>query len=105
MTFSRKAFAISLALFSLIPITFFLGFVISSGAVILGIAGTGAAVVQGSFFALFSFFLFWFLVGALIFAGLHSDCTKTFLLLGISTFWFSVGYFGLQTAKKVAKKE
>jgi hypothetical protein len=56
-------------LFSLIPITFFLGFGISSGAVILGVAGTGAAVVQGSFLALGGFCLFWFLVGSLIFAG------------------------------------
>ncbi|KAJ3321075.1 hypothetical protein HDV06_004633 [Boothiomyces sp. JEL0866] len=83
------AFVVSLALFSSVPISFFLGFAGISGAIILGVAGTGVVVVQGTLLAFGAFFLFWWLLGALFFAGL-------------ATFWFSAGYFGLKTAKKLA---
>jgi hypothetical protein len=75
----------------LIPLTFFLGFAITSGAIVLGVAGTWFALVQGAFLAIGGFTLFWFLVGAVGFAGL-------------ATFWFSAAYFGLETAKKLASK-
>jgi hypothetical protein len=55
----------------------------------LGIAATGVAIAQGIALAFGGFFLFWWLVGALFFAGL-------------ATFWFTAGYFGLKTAKKLA---
>ncbi|KAJ3311264.1 hypothetical protein HDV04_004173 [Boothiomyces sp. JEL0838] len=84
-----KAFVVSLALFSSVPISFFLGFAGISAAIILGVAGTGVVVVQGTLLAFGAFFLFWWLLGALFFAGL-------------ATFWFSAGYFGLKTAKKLA---
>jgi hypothetical protein len=70
-------------------LTIFLGFAGFSGAIVFGIAGTGAAIVQGLALAFGGFFLFWWLVGALFFAGL-------------ATFWFTAGYFGLKTAKKLA---
>ncbi|KAJ3272818.1 hypothetical protein HDV01_005246 [Terramyces sp. JEL0728] len=84
-----KAFVVSLALFSSVPISFFLGFAGVSGAIVLGVAGTGIVLVQGTLLAFGAFFLFWWLLGALFFAGL-------------ATFWFSAGYFGLKTAKKLA---
>lgn len=67
-----KAFVVALAALSAIPLAIFLAFGATTGAVVLGIAGTGVALVQGSLLAFGGFFLFWFLIGALFFAGIAS---------------------------------
>ncbi|KAI8899287.1 hypothetical protein BC833DRAFT_586287 [Globomyces pollinis-pini] len=51
--------------------------------------GTGIAIVQGTLLAFGAFFLFWWLLAALFFAG-------------VATFWFSASFFGLQVVKKLA---
>jgi hypothetical protein len=85
----KLAFCVSLLLFSFVPISIFLAFIGVSGGIGLAVAGTGIAIVQGIAFAFGAFVLFWWLLGALFFAGLV-------------TIWFTVGYFGLKTAKKLA---
>ncbi|KAL2915193.1 hypothetical protein HK105_205300 [Polyrhizophydium stewartii] len=83
-----KAFVLALAAFSAVPVAVFVGFGTATGAVVLGVAGTGAAMAQGTMLAVASFVLFWFLLGALFFAGL-------------TAFWFSAGYFGLKVVRKL----
>ncbi|KAI8928582.1 hypothetical protein BC831DRAFT_509925 [Entophlyctis helioformis] len=78
------AFLVAIVLFSAIPLGTFAAFGLTSGAIVLGTAGTGVAIVQGSLLAIAGFFLFWFLLGALFFAGL-------------TTFWFSAAYLGYKS--------
>lgn len=78
-----------LALFSAIPLAIFVGVSMASGTVVFATAGTGIALVQGSIMAFGGFILSFWLVGALIFAGL-------------ATSWFVAGYFGIKAAKKLA---
>jgi len=85
-----QALTYSFAAFSLIPILCFAAVGLASGAAVLSVAGSGAAIVQGSILAFSGFWLFLAIWGALIGGG-------------IVAFWFSVGFFGLQTAKKLAK--
>jgi hypothetical protein len=61
----------------------------ASGSVVLSVAGTSAAVIQGSLLAFGGFWLFVWICGA----GIGS---------AIVCFWFAAAYFGFKTAKKLA---
>ncbi|KAJ3186209.1 hypothetical protein HDU85_007649 [Gaertneriomyces sp. JEL0708] len=87
-----KAFVYTLAAASAIPVSVFTGYALSAGAVVFGVAGTGAALVQGGVLAFGGFFLFWFLAGA-------------FILACIAAFWFSLAYFAYQIAKRIEGKD
>ncbi|KAI8817195.1 uncharacterized protein EV422DRAFT_542825 [Fimicolochytrium jonesii] len=82
-----KAFVYTLGGAAAVPLAVFIGYGAATGAVVLGVAGTGVAMVQGGFLAFGGFFLFWWLAGALIFAS-------------IAAFWFTLAYFAFQLAKR-----
>jgi hypothetical protein len=67
----------------------FLGFAFTCGAVVLSVAGTTAAVVQGSLLAFGGFWLSVWICGAAIGSA-------------IVCFWFAAAFFGLKTAKKLS---
>ncbi|KAI8817664.1 uncharacterized protein EV422DRAFT_540464 [Fimicolochytrium jonesii] len=83
-----KAFVYTLGGAAAIPLAVFTTYGAATGAIVVGVAGTGVALVQGGFLAFGGFVLFWFLLGALIFAA-------------ISAFWFTVAYFAYQVAKRL----
>ncbi|KAI8822367.1 uncharacterized protein EV422DRAFT_396002 [Fimicolochytrium jonesii] len=83
-----KAFVYTLGGAAAVPLAVFTGYGAATGAVVLGVAGTGVAMVQGGFLAFGGFVLFWFLAGALIFSA-------------IATFWFTLAYFAFQIAKRL----
>ncbi|KAI8912357.1 hypothetical protein DFJ77DRAFT_468084 [Powellomyces hirtus] len=83
-----KAFVYTIGGASAIPLAVFTGYGAATGAMILGVAGTGVAMVQGGFLAFGGFVLFWFLAGA-------------FILAAIATFWFTLAYFAYQVAKRI----
>ncbi|KAI8589298.1 hypothetical protein BDZ88DRAFT_418379 [Geranomyces variabilis] len=83
-----KAFVYTIAGASAVPIAIFTGYGAATGAMVLGVAGTGVAMVQGGFLAFGGFILFWFLAGA-------------FILAAIATFWFTLAYFAYQVAKRL----
>jgi hypothetical protein len=68
----------------------FLGYLTITGTIVLTVAAFVGGIAQGSFMIFGSFFLFWWFAFAIFSAG-------------IAAFWFSLGYFGLQTANKLKK--
>lgn len=83
-----KAFVFALMACSFVPLAVFLGYAAFWGSLVFGGAAVIGTVVQGSILGFGGFFLFW--------ALLASFCAAC-----VVTFWFSVGYFGLKTAKKI----
>ena len=83
-----KAFVFTMGATSAVPLIIFAMVTLSGGAFVLGLAGSTVALVQGSFLALSSFVLSFFLLGSLAVAS-------------IATFWFAAGYFGLSVVKQL----
>ncbi|KAK5672974.1 hypothetical protein BDV3_004329 [Batrachochytrium dendrobatidis] len=86
-----KAFCIALLAFSAIPLGAFIFFAVVTGLIILGIAGTGVAVVHG---------------GLVVVAGLAlTACISVGVFLAaVVTFCFSTAYFGSKYVTKMTTK-
>ncbi|EGF79736.1 hypothetical protein BATDEDRAFT_25483 [Batrachochytrium dendrobatidis JAM81] len=87
----NTAFCIALLAFSAIPLGAFIFFAVVTGLIILGIAGTGVAVVHG---------------GLVVVAGLAlTACISVGVFLAaVVTFCFSTAYFGSKYVTKMTTK-
>ncbi|RKO83189.1 hypothetical protein BDK51DRAFT_25878 [Blyttiomyces helicus] len=83
-----KSFVYTLGAASAIPVAVFTGYAATSGTIIVSIAGTWVAFVQGGFLLFGAFFLFWWLLGA-------------FIVACISSFWFTMAYLAFQVGKRI----
>ncbi|KAJ3015650.1 hypothetical protein HKX48_004439 [Thoreauomyces humboldtii] len=83
-----KAFVYTIGATAAVPLAVFTGYGAATGAMVLGVAGTGVAMFQGGFLAFGAFWLAWWLLAALVIAA-------------IVTFWFTLAYFAFQVAKRL----